>query len=448
MELPNLSDPLSIPDVFWSAGDFVFQKTLPQDWRHKLLEEQMMHRMAEIRGNLNYHLLTHRRLVIPDTSLLYNQPLINLFRQYPAYQDYLSQGIIVPAMRENVTSFENLVPILRKGKNWVEPSQSDLDNNAKFLDSLRPTVATTMTNLNRELMDEIGSEKLLQSGFWEAVGLGKASEKLIKFVPKEMQNNNQKQIRQTEFWNYAAKLDNQGRFLQAQKIRGHLSIVSLGVMSKTLNLPLSYPAAYSQQIDLLYGTRSPFQNKKNIVIAGKSLLEEKTEDVQQNFYSAVYYLEPEMIWGLRESETYKKLLIALEQADTSSANADYENLIVAWRGYHHDLPLRAGLAITKKEKEWNNIRLTLRWLTAGELASTALGVLCSFSSLLTSGSNVLSIANTAATFYLRKRAENQMNQLESDARGKFETEIKQLRRDKGGLVSELYGPVAKEYWKT
>lgn len=448
MELPIISEPPSVPDIFWGTGDIVFQKTLPQNWRRKSLEEQMMHRMAEIRGNLNYHLLTHHRLFLPDTSLLYNQPLITLFRQYPAYQDYLHQGIIVPAMRENIESYKDLVQILRKNKHWIEPSESDLDNNAKFLDSLRPTIARTMTNDNRALMDGIGREKLLQAEFWKAVGLGEVSEKLIKFVPKEMQKNNQKQVRQTEFWNYAAKLDNQGRHLQAQKIRGHLSIVSLGVMAKSLDLPLSCPAAYSQQIDNVYGTHSPFQSKKDIIIADSSLPKEQMDDIQQNFYSAVYNLQPEMIWGLRESEVYKKLLIALEQADISPTNASYENLIAAWREYHHDLPLRVGLAITKKEQEWNNLRLALWWLNpVGELTSTAVGVLCSFFKFPVLSE--FSSKATSATFYLiEKVAERRMDELEKIAHNKFDTAIPQLKRDKGSLVSELYGPIAKEYWKT
>ena len=101
MELPNLSEPLSVPDVFWASGDAVFQKLLPRTWRHKSPSAQAMYRMTDIRGNLNYHLLTHRRLIIPDTSLLLSPQLMTLLNKDPTYSEFLRQGIIVSRGAQN-----------------------------------------------------------------------------------------------------------------------------------------------------------------------------------------------------------------------------------------------------------------------------------------------------------------------------------------------------------
>jgi len=101
VELPNLSEPLSVPDVFWASGDAVFQKLLPRTWRHKSPSAQAMYRMTDIRGNLNYHLLTHRRLIIPDTSLLLSPQLMTLLNKDPTYSEFLRQGIIVSRGAQN-----------------------------------------------------------------------------------------------------------------------------------------------------------------------------------------------------------------------------------------------------------------------------------------------------------------------------------------------------------
>jgi hypothetical protein len=448
VELPNLSEALSIPDVFWASGDAVFQKLLPRTWRRKSPSVQAMHRMTDIRGNLNYHLLTHRRLIITDTSLLLSPQLMTLIEKKPAYSEFLRQGIIVPAMREGVASFQDLVKILRKRKNWVEPSRHDVDKWAKFIDSVRPTVAFTPTTENREVMDSIGSEKLLRSEFWKAVGLGKASDELVKYVPSEMKKNNQKHIRQTEFWKYAARLDQRRAYLQAHKIRTRLSIISLGVMAKNFGLPLSYPAAYSNQLDEVYGTCSPYHRKKDLVITDKPILEEKIDNIQQDFYTKVYYLWPDVIWHIRETSSYKKLLRELERNDRSHLDTDYEDFFLAWKDYLHNFPLAVGLYLTNTQREWSRHQLGIRWLVSGEIiASQSVGCLCSYVLRLPiMWPEMLSVATTAATIFFKKRIEKKKKKLEREAQLEFERAIPTLQREHGELVSELYGPIAREYW--
>lgn len=449
MGLPSISEPISFPDVFWATGDAVFQKSLPKDWSRESVKVQMMHQMIEIRGNLNYHLLTHRRLVLPDTSLLLNFPLMVLFRQRPAYQDFLRQGIIIPAMRENVESFRELVPILRKGKNWIESSQIDMDENAMFLDSLRPTIAETVTSLNREIMDQVGTERLLQLQFWKYAGLGAIGEQLVKFVPIEMRNNNQKHIRQTEFWQFAAKLDTQRKFLQAKNIRAYLSIISFGIMSRNLGIPPCLPAAYSQEIDHVYGTSSPFRGRRNTIVTEHPKLEETIDDIRQHFYGKVFYLEPDMIWTIRESEPYKHFLVELEAADESSEHTENENLFLAWQEYLRTFPTIVGLAITGSEDQWKGLRLKVRWMgPVGKLSvPITVGLLLSYLHCPQPWPALSSLLSTAATFFLIRRAESQISRLQNDAQVRYEEAIPQLRRDGGRLISELYGPVAKDYWQ-
>jgi hypothetical protein len=323
-----------------------------------------------------------------------------------------------------------------------------VDKWAKFLDSVRPTIASTPTTENRGMMDSIGSEKLLLSEFWKAVGLGKASIELVKYVPSAMKKNNQKHIRQTEFWEYAVILDQRRAYLQANKIRTRLSIISIGVMAKNFGLPLSYPSAYSNQLDEVYGTRSPFQRRKDLVITDKPILEEKTDNIQQHFYTGVYYLPPAVIWDIRETSSYKKLLLELERSDHSHLDTNYEDLFLAWKDYLQSFPLAVGLHLTNTQREWSKHQLAIRWLVPGEIiASQSVGILCSYVlGLPIMWPEMLSVATTAATIFLKKRKENEKEKLERKAQLEFETAIPKLQREHGELVSELYGPIAKEYW--
>ena len=106
MELVGISEALGQSDVFWISGDAVFQRVLPAEFDSLPIAERTLFRVAQIRANLNAHLLLHRRLALPDTSFLLHPSLKRLLETEPDYWDFLRDGVLVPIMREGGWKFQ------------------------------------------------------------------------------------------------------------------------------------------------------------------------------------------------------------------------------------------------------------------------------------------------------------------------------------------------------
>jgi hypothetical protein len=355
MELSETPIPATYPDAYWVAGDEVYQLTEPLGLR----------RTSRLRANINLNLLLHRRLFLRDTSLLVSPSMLSLLRDEefgPGYQQLFRDGLIVPQMRIQANNFTEVAELIIKGGNYVaEMTQEQIWESARLLDSLNPQVIHTDT---RSEMLQIGTDYLLQSEYWVNLGIPEEhATAMTREVTRKVNDRKLETVRQTEFWEYASdSLRRPHEAEQAQQIRTYMTIASLGAMAKKVGVPPIYPAAYGQNVDRMYGTRTPWALRPDGNIKLLEPFESKTPkriSEERDIHQLAALLKAEQVAKIRSRSEHLQFLKKLERA---AGEDDYESPLtveMALREFRESLEVSAGEFITR----WEHQQPKVMWET-------------------------------------------------------------------------------------
>ncbi|MGW1804589.1 hypothetical protein [Streptomyces sp. NPDC002078] len=347
MELSETPIPATYPDAYWVAGDEVYQLTEPIGLR----------RTSRLRANINLNLLLHRRLFLRDTSLLVSPSLFSLLTDEdfgPGYQQLFRDGLIVPQMRIQANNFAEVAELIIEGRNFVaEMTQEQIRESARLLDSLNPQVVHTDTQSE---MLQIGTNYLLKAEYWANLGLPEEhAEAMTREVVRKLEDRKLEAVRQTEFWEYANdSLFRPDDVKQAQQIRTYMTIASLGTMAKKVGVPPIYPAAYGQNVDRMYGTRTPWALRPDGNLKLLEPFESKTPkriSEERDIHQLAALLNAEQVFKIRGRGEHRQFLKELERA---AGEDDYESPLIlesALREYRESLEVSAGEFVTQWEHQ-------------------------------------------------------------------------------------------------
>ncbi|MFD1660183.1 hypothetical protein ACFSL4_18755 [Streptomyces caeni] len=350
MELKEASRPLAYPDIFWAAGDGVFD----------LADPALQRRVSRLRANLNHNLLVHDRVILTDTSMLVSPAFIRLLRgDGEGYQELFRDGTIVTALRSQADNYQDVAKLMIEHGNFIaEMSKEEVLEAARLLDSLNPEIVRTDTSRNQQVMDNIGRENLLVPDFWVSRGLPpEVSERLVGWVAERIDDRNLETVRQTEFWEFARGfLSSPEQAADAQLIRTYTSIASLGVMAKGFDIPPIYPAAFSAAVDRMYGTRTPFRADRSGYM---ELLEPflpkdpRVLERERNIHKLAALLDAHQVAQIRERVEHQAIVRAASKAYLGEIDAvDFESDL---REFEESLEVSAGefvSGVKHREKSW------------------------------------------------------------------------------------------------
>ncbi len=453
MSLSSITEPLGTPDAFWSAMDHAFVRARGQT--RKTPAKKLHWRTSEFRTNLNYNLLTHRRLVVEDVSLLLSRELMRLLDQesgQPQYRDFLREGVIVPALRESVSSFEELADAMLRHKQYQDLGPDLLHTFAKSLDGTNPEVACTTTEENRQLMHELVENKFLEREAWAEVGLGAFSSRLTDYVPQATAENRSDFYRRTEFWEFADRLDEKKEHALAQLIRAQISVLSLGVVATNLNLHSIFPAPYADHVDRVFGTHRPWHIRDDqMMVPERSILDHDLNAIQRDIRILASYLTPDQVWEIRESDEFHDYLKGVRRADELEPRASCAALLDTMRIYYRHLEVALGARLQGEHTEWTRLRSLSRWVSRTE--RTVPGAVGLISNIVTGFSGMPPLTGlvlstvpaglmSACLHLYSRHIKADQQRLDSRARSSAGT----LVRPSGSLAVELYGPVDLRDW--
>ena len=432
MELQETTQPVETPDLFWISGDSVFTS-----------REPTRETVTGLRQNINYHLLTHDRLTLTDTSILLNEPMITLFRQEKDYLELLKEGIILPSLRTTVNNITELCKITEEKGAYTDESVVDMYRNAKLLDDINPQVCRPDFISNQELMHNIAEQYYLKKEYWIAAGLSEPiSKDLISYVKDELKRNKPEYYRQTEFWDYCKELEKKKEKKSrnariASIIRTRLTIGSLGVQAKGYNLISSFHAEYGKAVSEAYdNTFLSFEKFEDYDLA--NIAGDEMNHAKDRLFSYVGRLSVDDIIILRTKDPYK---IFMKEFRTIDFNQDEDADVkfnTAFRKYVDEIANEANILLSNNEKEYESLKRTTRVVN---YFSTALGIVAILVTKFT-GIPVSSFPKNAVK-YVKMASQYALGQkikeLEIDSAAKIEHSIPALKR-KGAVQFELYAP--------
>ncbi|MGP4105195.1 hypothetical protein [Nonomuraea sp. KM90] len=440
----------TVPDVFWAAGDPAFARRSNRPIRGK---SRFMQGLVDVRGNLNYHLLMHRRLFLPDTSILFAPPLLKLLAKPDSgYQIFLTDGTIVPAMRASANSFADVGRQAIRGGNYAELSPRSIARFATQLDRAKPNILHTDSEGNQNLMNDLAEEALIQPKYWmdeiEMPMSRSQARDLVGFVKDSMGARGRKDFRQTEFWEYAEMLHTRGASDMAQMIRVELTIHSLGVMAKNFNLPLVVPSAYSKPAGRIFGTGTPVQEiDGSIELTPGSFPDDQIlSSPEAVIYLLAKNLTPQQIHRIRKSKEHKRYIRSLEKADQDDVAAPGV-LETALMIYMQDLTNLAGAAfegrmirlqIQQRASQWANVA---RWRAPAPVGLIARQLVHLKGIDPTVVGAAASMGTAAFVWMVDKITTSKLRKEETRA------QIAQAVLRRSGTVKiQFFGPVSRKYW--
>jgi len=464
--LDYINQPLEPPDAYWAAGDPTFGRARKQT--KSTPEKRITQRTTELKANLNYNLLMHRRLVLEDTSLLASLPLMRLLQQHPAYEDVFAGGAVVAAMRESADSFAEVADMVIGRRQYQDVGEEAIYANARTLDNLRIRAASTPTRSNRELMHELVERYFLDRSLWLTIGLGEASEQLVKYVPQAAAANGVEYFRRTEFWQFADKLDKCKDYVCARHIRNQMAVLAHGLTATTLGLFPVYPAAFAPYADQVFGTRHPWNAQaEETYLNEPTLVEGELRRTLDDIRYLAVYLEPEDILEIRSCPEYLRYMrvirsVDANQAATTGALRSTHNessgdaamalvLLDATRAYQHFVETVVGYRIQARTEDWRRIRRRSRLLrTVGWVMPGAAGLVSDIvppmmGASLLEGLAVSTISTplaSACVYLLHNRHRTLIGEAETAAR----VAARMLFRPSRQVSVELYGPLDGSYW--
>lgn len=369
--MKEITSLLGVPDVFWAAGDSVFFRTTERPPRGAI--RNFMQGMADARGNLKYHLLTQRRLVLPDTSLLLTPPVVKLFvgDGRAEFAQFIEDGSVVPLLRTTVTGFRELAEQLRRGENYRELSDRTIVRYANRLDSHCRDIARLPGDYAPALMDDLGSEVLRHPSYWTGeVDTSLPTDRAKSFVSQveqRMLDRGVTRFRQTEFWETAEEIERGGDRRLAQSIRVEASIHSLGAMARVLELPMSIPAPSTAKAGRVYSTEVPIR-----ITDGALELDSRSFDNPVEIATTVFDIASRLsaadVSRVRDSEQFRAFISATERAEIKGSAALRHEALVR---YSHWLTGWSAAVSLGEERYLDRLSWVTRAATVGHRLHSA-----------------------------------------------------------------------------